>query len=311
MARSAAYAPFHRIMGRVATGSGGAAQPPYIGPSFDAVGNGLQDARLPWNSAASGTSPQVIGWMDPGYHPLLDYVPATLGVVSIAAAAAGAAGPVVLVSSSGAGIIVSSSATLMFPSLVTVPSGTLFIDAVPIYRFFGNVGTPPQLTGCYDAATMGARAVAIHSAGNDSGGTGTVVGWDMYGFPIHQTVTLGSTSTVNTTKCFKAVASVTLAGTLSGSNVSVGVSDIYEIPFYCAGSSQIWGYWNNLILYGTGTFVAGVTSTASATTGDVRGTFLVGSASDGSKRLTLSAHPSISTMISAGVNIGMFGVAQF
>lgn len=298
-------------MGRVAPGAGGAAQPPYVGPSFDAVGNGVQDARLPWNSAASGTSPQVIGWMDPGYHPVLDFVPSQLSVVNIAAAAAGAVGNMVLVSSSGSGTIVSSSATLMFPSLNTVPSGSLFADAVPLYRFFGNVGTPPQLTGCYDAGTMGARAVAIHSAGADTGGTATVTGYDMYGYLIHSQVTLGSGSTVNTTKCFKAVTQITLAGTLSGSNVGAGWSDIYELPFYTNGQTTFWGFWNNAIVQGTGTFVAGVTSTASATTGDVRGTWVPGSGSDGTKRLTLWQHPVISTMVSSGVNIGMFGVNQF
>lgn len=312
MARTALYAPAHRVMGRTAPGVGGAAQPPYVAPSLDVGGCGIQDARLPWNSAASASSPQAIGWMDPGYHPLLDVVPSTATVTAIAAAAAGVVGNMVLVSSSGAGITVSSSPTLMFPSLVTVPSGTLFIDSVPVYRFFGNVGAVPNLTGFYDAGTMLARAVAIHSAGDDHLGTATVTGYDMYGYLTHSTVTLGNNSTVNTTKCFKAVTQIALAGTLSGSNISAGQADIFELPFYASAQTAFFGFWNNAIVQGTGTFVAGVTtSPATALTGDVRGTWVPGSGSDGTKRLTLFQHPSIAQMISSGINIGMFGVAQF
>lgn len=312
MARTAFYAPAHRVMGRLPPGGSASSQPAYIAPSLDAVGNGVQDARLPWNSSSSGAAPQAIGFYDPGMHPVLDYVPATLGVVSIAAAQAGAVGNMTLVSASGAGIIVSSSPTLMFPSLLTAPTGTLFIDAIPVYQLFGNVGSPPQMTGFYDAATCGARAVAIHSAGDDHLATATVTGYDEYGYLTHSTVTLGNTATVNTTKTFKAVTQIALAGTLSGSNVSAGASDIYGLPFYASGQSAIWGFWNNAIIQGTGTFVAGVTTNpATALTGDVRGTWVPGSGSDGTKRLTLWQHPSLSRMISAGVNVGMFGVPQF
>jgi hypothetical protein len=309
MARTALWAPAHRVMQRTAPGS---AQPPFIGPSFDAVGAGIQDARLPWNSGGSANVPQVIGWMDS--HPMLDLVPAAHGTTNVAAAQVPvAATPLTLVSSSGSGVVISTAAQLMMPSLVTIPSGSLFIGAQPTYQQFGNVGTPPQQTWAYDAGTMLGRGLIFTSVGDDHLASVAIVGWDIYGYLTHQTVTLSNASTASSTKTFIAIQSITPAGTLSGSNLSVGVTDLFGLPFYGASSqSSIWGFWNNLIIQGTGTYVAGVTtSPATATTGDVRGTWTPGSASDGTKRLTLWQHPSLSRMVAAGVNVGMFGVAQF
>jgi hypothetical protein len=309
-ARTAFYAPAHRVMGRVATGSGAAAQPAFVAPSIDCAGSGVQDARWPWNNGSNSTIPNVVGWYSPGSHALLDVVPSTLSIVAIAANQAGVTGAMTLVSTTGAGITVSSSATYMLPSGVTIPSGTLFIDSIPTYLTFGaSTGSEFANTTFYNAATMLGRAIAIHSAGDDHLATATVAGWDIYGYPQTETITLGNNATVNGKKAFKAVASITLAGTLSGSNVGAGQSDIYGIPFLTTAQSAIWGYWNNLILYGTGTFVAAdTTSPATATTGDVRGTWVPASASDGSKRLTLWGRPSMSQMITSGINIGMFGV---
>jgi hypothetical protein len=308
MARTAFYAPAHRVMGRIPLGSGGAGQPAVIGPSFDACFIGLQDARYPWNSGFNAAAPQVIGHADLGAHPVIDLSPSTASIVSIAPAAAGAVGPMTLVTSTGAGITVSSSALLTFPFNVTIPSGTLFIDGVLAYNKFGLSN---QQTWAYSAATMLGRCVAIHSAGNDTAATATVAGWDIYGAPTTSTVTLGNNATVNTTKAFKAVKSITLAGTLSGSNVGAGQADIFGLPIFALVQSGMWGYFNNLILQGTGTFVAGdTTAPATALTGDVRGTLVPGSASDGTKRLTLWQHVAIAQLVSSGINIGTFGQPQ-
>lgn len=308
MARTAFWGPVHRVMGRVAPGGTAASQPPYVAPSMDVAGNGIQDARLPWNSSASKTAPQTIGYMDPGYHPLLDVVPSTASLVAIAPNHAGAVGLLPLVTSTGAGITVSTTPTLMFPSLNVIPAGACFIDSIPVYRLFGASN---QLTGFYDAATMLARCISLHSAGADTGGTATIAGWDCYGYPMTQTITLGSGSTVTTTKAFKAVGSITLAGTLSGSNIGAGQADTIGLPFYASAQQNFFGFWNNAIITGTGTFVAGVTTAPSTPLlGDVRGTWILGSASDGTKRLQLFQHPQIAAMISSGINIGMFGQPQ-
>jgi hypothetical protein len=307
MARTGLWAPAHRVIQRQPPGSG--QQPWNLAPSLDAGGAGIQDGRLPWNTANSSAGAQALGWVAGNQHPLYDYVPATASTTNIAAAQAPTAGtPLTLVSSTGSGIVVSSSALRMLPSLVVVPSGTLFVDAVTTYSRFGN----SDYTVFYDAGTLAARCLQVTSVGNDSSGTMSIVGYDMYGYLIHQTVTLTNASVVTTTKAFKAIVSATPLGTLSGSNISVGVADTVGLPMLGSTSpNSIWGFWNNLILAGAGTYTAGVTTTASATTGDVRGTYALGSASNGTKRLTLWQHPSVSQMIAQGMNNGIAGVPQF
>lgn len=306
MARTAFWGPAHRVMQRMALGTLGG--PPNAAPSLDMGGNGIQDTRLPWNSANSSSGAQVIGWMGAG-HPLLDFVPSTLSTTAIAAAQVPVSGTkLTLVSATGAGITVSSSPTTLFPSMNVIPSGSLFIDGIPTYDRFGA----SDFTVFYSAGTMGSRAVTINSIGNDSTATVTVVGFDPYGYTVHQTLTMGNVGAVTTTKAFKGILSVTCNGTLSGSNVSVGQSDVYGMPLYVVSTSNcITGYWNNLLIVGAGTVTSGVTTAASASTGDVRGTYLVGSASNGTKRLTVYSHPVLANMITNGLTNGLFGVPQF
>lgn len=313
-ARTAFYAPAHRVMGRVPPGSGGAAQPPFAAPSIDCGGSGLQDSRWIWNSGNSAASPQALGWYNPGDYPVIDVVPATATATSLAASQTPTAGvALTLVSSSGAGVVVSSSALFALPSGNTIPAGTLFVDEVPAYHFFGLTSGTYEFgnTGFYDPSTMISRAVRIHSAGDDTGATWTVTGYDVYGYPLTATVAGASAGDATTLKCFKAVTSITASGTLSGSAVTAGLTDVIGLPLYAAQSSQIWGFWNNLIITGAGTFVAGVTTSPStAALGDVRGKYTPGSASDGSKRLTLFQRPSLGAMISSGINIGLTGQLQ-
>lgn len=312
-ARTAFYAPAHRVMGRVAPGSGGSAQPPLVSPSIDCAGAGTQDARFPWNSGNTTTLPNAVGWFQTGVHPVLDVVPATATVNSLATNQVPVANtPLTLVTTSGAGIVVSNAAWFAMPSGNTIASGSLFVDSVPVYQKFGTTSGEAGNTWFYDAATMLARCVRIHSVGDDSNATFTVAGYDVYGYPMTATVT-GATAgnDATTLKAFKVITSVTPAGTVSGSNVSVGLVDTIGLPLYAAGASSIWGFWNNLILAGAGTFTAGVTTNPStALLGDVRGTYVLGSAADASKRLTLYQRPSLANMIANGINPGMFGMAQ-
>lgn len=309
MANTALNGPAHRIMRRMPIGSGGAAQPVDAAPSLDMAGSGIMDCRLQYNTANSSTGAQCIGWQ--GEHPVYDFVPATAAVANIAAAAIPVAGtPMTLVSSTGSGVVVGASPTTILPFATgnnVIPTGAVFIDAIPTVNRFGG----QNYTLLYSAATMCMRCIQITSVGNDSAATMALVGFDSYGQLIHQTVTLTNASVVATTKAFKGLISATPAGTLSGSNVSIGVADTIGLPMYASAQTAMWGFWNNLIIQGAGTFTAGVTTAPSATTGDVRGTWVLPSASNGTKALTLWMHPSLGAMVSSGINIGTFGNTQF
>jgi hypothetical protein len=130
------------------------------------------------------------------------------------------------------------------------------------------------------------RAVSVVSSGaGDTTQTVTVTGTDIYGAAMTQTLTLNGTTTVNGTKAFKTITQVAVSAALAG-NLSVGDTDIIGIPFRCVNRSVVQTFWDTAFVT-TGTFVAAVATTPSATTGDVRGTFVPPAATNGSRRLVL------------------------
>jgi hypothetical protein len=90
----------------------------------------------------------------------------------------------------------------------------------------------------------------------------------------------------------------------------VGTADIFGIGLLSTNWGCIDVTWNNQsITANTGYTVADQTSPATSTTGDVRGTYAVQSASDGTKRLTIYASPSL-TGITSNPTTGLFGQPQ-
>lgn len=300
-ARTAFYAPAHRIANKTALGN--VSQGPDLAPSLDYGLNGLLDHRVPYNSL--GANGCVVGWFMEA--PLVDAVPSTLTTTAIAAAQVPVAGTnMTLVSSTGAGITVLASSMQALGSGNTIAAGSLAIDGAPGYQKFGT----NSITTFYDPATALCRNIQIASVGNDSGGTFTVAGADFYGYPMTETITGANAGTATGKKAFKFVYSVTPGGTLSGANASVGQGDKYGLPIRAPSAGYIFGVWNAIAITGAGTFTApDTTSPATATTGDVRGTYLVGSASNATKRLTMYVRPYIGAM-QANMTTGLFGVAQ-
>lgn len=164
------------------------------------------------------------------------------------------------------------------------------------------------------------RAVSFTTSADMSAVTMTVVGFDVYGQLMTQTKVLpGSATTVNTLKAFKSVLSVTASATDGVNNVSVGSSDVLGLPWAITDAGYIVSAgWNNTLARDAGTFVAAVaTFPATAATGDVRGTYVPSSATDGAKRLVLGLHligsqvGVNSTLFSpSGTVTGAIGVAQ-
>lgn len=155
-----------------------------------------------------------------------------------------------------------------------------------------------------------ARTLLFTAVGNDSSGTYTVNGYDIYGYPLTQTITGPNATTGSTTKAFKYVTSIVPAGTLSGSNISVGTNDVFGLPLRADWVAYLDVYWNNaLVAPGSTGFVAADITTASATTGDVRGTVTGGATSDGTKRLVVFWSPFASNM-NTGI-VGLLGQPQF
>lgn len=301
----------YAIFGTDGTVPCGGAAPGYnpdYGPSVFAAGTLLMDPRygyrLGGGQAGFGNNAILtLGWPAIGELELINATPSAISAVNMAAAQAPTANtPLTLVSSTGAGITVLAAATVIYPSMNTVPANALAIDGLPGLVVFGPAGT----VAAYDPAKAIARNVRITSAGNDSAATFTVVGYDVYGYAQTEAITGANAGVASGAKAWKIITSITPSGTLSGSNVSAGTGDVYGLPIRADDFGHVSVCWNNTFITASTGFVAAVTtSPATSTTGDVRGTYAVQSASDGTKTLQVYVTPKISNINSP---LGLTGV---
>ncbi len=258
----------------------------------------------------NNTRQGAIGFSGASYIPVMNAVPATLATNNIAASQTPVAGTALtLVSTTGAGVNVLATALLVFPAQVTIPAATLCLDTAPAVVAFGtpSISNGYTMVSLYDPSTMVARAVRIVSAGNDTSATFAVVGYDVYGYAMSETIT-GANGTATGKKAFKFITSITPAGTLSGSAVTVGTTDVIGLPLRSDYVSDLSINMADAAITASTGYVAADTTTATATTGDVRGTYLLQTASDGSRRLRISITPPVGN-IGSPVS-GLFGVTQ-
>ena len=149
------------------------------------------------------------------------------------------------------------------------------------------------------------RTVEIDSsnAGNTTQ-TATVYGTDVYGNAMTETIAFNGTTAVAGQKAFKTVTRVAISAALTG-NANVGTTDVFGLPYRVDSRNYCLTAWNGAFVT-TGTFAAAdTTSPATATTNDVRGTYAVPDAADGTKRLTLWMYIEDPDTVT-----GLYGVTQ-
>lgn len=281
---------------------------PETGPSFFNHGIMLLDPRGPVTyKAGQNLGSQVSGWYS-GNCEVINQVPSVITANNIAAAQTATANTALtLVSSNTTGITISTS-IVRLDTGATV-TGLLAIDSAMTTVKFGTA----QTIQVWSPATAIARNVRITCNGADQTGTFTVVGFDIYGNPMSETIagtaaSAGTTVAVAGLKAFKYVRSVTPAGTVNSTGVTVGTGDVIGFPLRVDHVGYIDINFNSTaVTLGTG-FTAAVTSTATATSGDVRGTYALQLASDGTRRLTVFIAPAVANV---GSTTGLLGVAQF
>jgi hypothetical protein len=123
--------------------------------------------------------------------------------------------------------------------------------------------------------------------------TVTISGYDYYGQAMSEAITssIAVSTAVNGKKAFYQISSISISGA-PGTTITVGTTDILGLPLrvFDAGYLVRVGY-NNTLANDTGgssAFVAAdMTVTATTTTGDVRGTYVPSSATNGIKRLVV------------------------
>ena len=155
------------------------------------------------------------------------------------------------------------------------------------------------------------RTVALYSAADCSSATITVVGYDQYGQKMSQAITGPNATTVQTTKTFKSIVSITPSASVA-QNIVAGLGTGIGLPFRVTDLGYIASVMYNqaaITISSTACKVADTTSPATTTTADVRGYIVVGQ-TDGSKRLLVNfALPALAAGPNA-TRIGAVGVTQ-
>jgi hypothetical protein len=285
---------------------------PSQSPSIFDQGIGILDPRVPYayqpgrsNDSLTGADPGAYGWWGTSPICICNQVPSTLSTVSIAAAQVPVAGTkLTLVSATGGGITVGTSITSATTRLAV--TGLLAIDVAMAPVRNGSSGG----NLFWDPTKALARTLQILSVGDDHLATVTVAGYDVYSYPMTETITLTNASTATGKKAFKYITSITPAGTLSGANISVGQSDTIGLLMRCDLFQflKIYSPDTTLISATTGFTAAVTTSPATAITGDVRGTFALQTASNNTRRLVIFLELPLANI---GTAAGLVGVTQF
>ena len=122
---------------------------------------------------------------------------------------------------------------------------------------------------------------------NQSGITFTVTGTDEYGVVIKESLAGPNNNTVSGKKAFKTITQVAASAAIATNGVSVGFGNVLGLPVFLPSTALILAELEDGAAASAGTKVAGVTSKATLTTGDVRGTYAPNSAADGSKGFKL------------------------
>ena len=157
------------------------------------------------------------------------------------------------------------------------------------------------------------RAVAVTAAAGATATTATVSGYDIYGYPMVENITITAGSQVSGKKAFKYIKSVVLNAADSTHAYSVDTTDVFGMPLRSDNFGDI--FINSatsltavtLVTAATGYLPSDRTSPATATTGDVRGTYAFTS-STGANKLVIRQSPQA---YNVGSVTGLFGVTQY
>jgi hypothetical protein len=160
------------------------------------------------------------------------------------------------------------------------------------------------------------RAVQLTTASGTivTSRTITVSGFDYYGQAMSEAIATGTTSSavanVAGKKAFFQISGITISGALPVA-ITVGTTNVLGLPVRVFNVSYVASVKsNNTLAQDAGTFVAADTATATTTTGDVRGTYVPATASNGIVRTTMGI---LLPAIAVGPNatrVGALGVTQ-
>ena len=314
----------------------------FLGPAQTSMGTGIRPYSTTFTGSMSGTTLTVTA--------LLQGAPITLGMyvdgtsvtdgtyITAFGTGTGGTGTYTInqsVSASSTTMTANSNVPFDNPSPMSVgvgPLGRIFVwDIVPQAAVTNNIATAASPTSAYTlTAGTNVKSVVLNNgstglqldcpravsvtigAGTIANRNVTINGFDYYGQAMSEVIATGTTQsvTVNGKKAFYVVTSATVSGAV-GATTALGTTDILGIPvrvFNVAYVASVKS--NNTLAQDAGTFVAADTATATTTTGDVRGTYVPATASNGIVRTVMGI---LLPAIAVGPNatrVGALGVTQ-
>ena len=314
----------------------------FLGSAQTSMGTGIRPYSTTFTGSMSGTTLTVTALLQGAPIALGMYVDGTSVTdgtyITAFGTGTGGTGTYTInqsVTASSTTMTANSNVPFDNPSPMSVgvgPLGRIFVwDIVPQAAVTNNIATAASPTSAYTLTagtnvksvtlTNGStglqldcpRAVAVTiGAGTITDRNVTINGFDYYGQAMSEVIATGTTqsTTVNGKKAFYVVTSATVSGAV-GATTALGTTDILGIPvrvFNVAYIASVKS--NNTLANDAGTFVAAATATATTTTGDVRGTYVPTTASNGIVRTVMGI---LLPAIAVGPNatrVGALGVTQ-
>lgn len=257
------------------------------------------------------------GWLSAGGKvPVIDAVPTVISTNSIAQTQVPTSSTALTLTASNTNNA-TVGVSVVAPETGATVTGLIAIDGAGGGVTFGSDAS----MAVWDPTKSLSRCLSISVAStgrDDSGGTWTVAGRDVYGFKMTESVTGSSIGAdVTTKKAFKYISGITPTGTIASTGVMVGVTDTYGLPLYASNGAYVMAYTNNALVVSSTNVISGqsLSSTATSTTADVRGTYASSTASNGAVRIVMFITPSVAataaSISGANAGQGIVGITQY
>lgn len=267
-----------------ATGTPPAEYNSQAGPSMFFQGQGIMDPRPAYNyKPGADVTRDVTGWWGTDRILVLDgefSAAAENTIAQTQSSTTATSRTLTLTASNTANATVGVSITRADTGATV--TGLVAIEGAASTVTFGSDAT----INFWNPSTMLARRLRFEGSSDDSAGAYTITGYDVYGYPMTETVT-GSISTtagstfVTTLKAWKYISTIVASGTHNSTGVTIGVTDGIGLPLYISSPLQVTAGFSSattswaLVMTSTSAVTPGSTvATQTSTTPDVRGIYL-------------------------------------
>lgn len=288
---------------------------PDRGPSVTDLGLATADPRAPFCYApGSASSKPFYSWAGAFGGPVVDQAPSAKSTNIIAATQVPAGGTALTLNT------ISSNGFGAASTINAFEGGTVSIRAIDSAMTGAAFGISGGVN-IWNPATAISRTLQITGSSNGSTAEAwSIAGRDIYGQKMTELV-IGASITVNTLKAYKYISSIvpsTVNGAIGSTLVIVGTNDVFGFPIrvdHPAYAQVYFGLSSAAFLATSPAFLFANSTTATSTTGDVRGT--VSSTTAGSSvsgfRVVAFASPSVANLltVTSTNTAGLVGVTQF